>query len=152
MTVKKEKLEIKKLIEEVGNFQRTILTQRHEIEDIKKTGEEKLDSIFKDLLNVLDTFDKANNRLYELYPDSEDVERASKRFATSRKRLCEILIKNDVIEMTFADGIAVLEDCEIKDTEPDANKADNTIIAIEKSGYRRNGRLLRLAEVIVVKN
>ena len=52
----------------------------------------------------------------------------------------------------FPDGMATLEDCEIDETEPDASKPDDTIISIVSPGYRRNGRLIRLAKVVVVKN
>lgn len=44
-----------------------------------------------------------------------------------------------------------MDDCQIVETEPDATKENDTIISIEKAGFRRNGRLLRLADVIVVK-
>ena len=111
-----------------------------------------MDLIFKDLLAVFDTFDKADNRLAEQYPESEDVQKARKRFATAKKKLMEIFARNNVYEIIFPDGIATLEDCQVEDTEPDVSKPDNTIVSIEKAGYRRNGRLLRLAEVIVVKN
>ena len=70
----------------------------------------------------------------------------------SKKKLLEILNKNNVNEILFPDGLATLEDFQVEDTEPDSTKPNNTIISIEKAGYRRNGRLLRLAEVIVVKN
>ena len=114
--------------------------------------EKELDSIFKDLLTVVDAFDKADKRLADQYVENDDVQKARKRFATSKRKLLEILNRNNVNEIQFPDGIATLEDCQVADTEPDATKPNNTIISIEKNGYRRNGRLLRLAEVIVVKN
>lgn len=114
--------------------------------------EKELDSIFKDLLTVVDAFEKADKRIDELYTENEAAQKARKRFATPKKKLLEILNKNEVHEILFPDGIATLKDCQIEDTEPDATKPDNTIISIEKAGYRRNGRLLRLAEVITVKN
>lgn len=100
----------------------------------------------------MDAFDKADRRLEEQYLENEDVQKARRRFSTSKKKLLEILNKNNVNEIMFSDGIATLEDCQIEDTEPDMMKPNNTIISIEKAGYRRNGRLLRLAEVIIVKN
>lgn len=136
----------------IQDFQRMILEQRHKIENLENEKEKELDSIFKDLLTVIDAFDKADQRLTEQYPENEDVLKARKRFATSKKKLLEILNKNKVNEIQFSDGIATLEDCQVEDTEPDATKPNNTIVSIEKAGYRRNGRLLRLAEVIVIKN
>ena len=136
----------------IQDFQRMILEQRHKIENLENEKEKELDSIFKDLLTVIDAFDKADQRLTEQYPENVDVLKARKRFATSKKKLLEILNKNKVNEIQFSDGIATLEDCQVEDTEPDATKPNNTIVSIEKAGYRRNGRLLRLAEVIVIKN
>ncbi len=136
----------------IQDFQRMILEQRHKIENLENEKEKELDSIFKDLLTVIDAFDKADQRLTEQYPENEDVLKARKRFATSKKKLLEILNKNKVNEIQFSDGIATLEDCQVEDTEPDSTKPNNTIVSIEKAGYRRNGRLLRLAEVIVIKN
>lgn len=136
----------------IQDFQHIILEQKHKIEDLENERETELDSIFKDLLSVIDAFDKADRRLAEQYSENEDIQKARKRFATSKKKLLEILNKNNVNEILFPDGLATLEDCQVEDTEPDSTKPNNTIISIEKAGYRRNGRLLRLAEVIVVKN
>lgn len=136
----------------IQEFQRIVLEQKHKIENLENEKEMELDSIFKDLLSVIDAFDKADRRLVEQYSENEDVQKARKRFATSKKKLLEILNKNNVNEILFPDGLATLEDCQVEDTEPDSTKPNNTIISVEKAGYRRNGRLLRLAEVIVVKN
>lgn len=136
----------------IQQFQRLILEQEHKIEDLENAHEKEIDSIFKDLLSVIDAFDKADVRLGERYPENKEVLSARNRFATAKNRLCSILENNGVVEIQFEDGMATLEDCQVEDTEPDASKPNDTIISIEKTGYRRNGRLLRRAEVIVVKN
>ena len=118
----------------IQDFQRMILEQRHKIENLENEKEKELDSIFKDLLTVIDAFDKADQRITEQYPENEDVLKARKRFATSKKKLLEILNKNKVNEIQFSDGIATLEDCQVEDTEPDATKPNNTIVSIEKAG------------------
>ena len=136
----------------VNGFQKLIIEQDHKIEELEDAKEKELDAIFKDLINVIDSFDKADSRLAEQFDNNEDVEKARKRFATSKKKLLEILNKNGVTEIQFPNGMATLADCQIQETEPDASKPNDTNISIEKTGYRRKGRLLRLAEVIVVKN
>lgn len=136
----------------IQNFQRQILDQQHQIEDLLIKHEREIDTIFTDLLTVLDSFDKADERLAELFHENKDIEKARKRFVSSRKRLYDILKKNGVTEIQFSNGMATLEDCQISDTEPDSNRPNDTILSIEKKGYRRNGRLLRLADVIIVKN
>lgn len=144
--------QLSEIEEFVQGFQRSILKKDHQIEELENIREKEIDVIFKDLLTVIDTFDKADTRLAEQYPENMDVLKARKRFMTSKKRLQEILNKNGVSEIHFPEGIATLEDCQIEDTEPDASKPNDTIVSVEKAGYRRNGRLLRLAQVIVVKN
>lgn len=136
----------------VTRFQQQILSQSNEIEELRKVNDQTIDSIFKELLTVLDSFDKADNRLAELYSESEDVAKARKRFATSKRKLLELFKKYEVCEIQFPNGLATIDDCQISDTEPNAEKPNDTIVSIEKKGYRRNGRLLRLAEVVIVKN
>lgn len=147
--IKQRRIEIESKIQE---FQRLILEQDHKIHDLETARERELDTIFQDLLTVVDAFDKADARLVEQYADSEDVTKARKRFATSKKKLVEILKKNEVEEIQFPNGIANIEDCQIVDTEPDSSNENDTIVSVEKAGFRRKGRLLRLADVIVVKN
>ena len=147
--IKQRRIEIESKIQE---FQRLILEQDHKIHDLETARERELDTIFQDLLTVVDAFDKADARLAEQYADSEDVTKARKRFATSKKKLVEILKKNEVEEIQFPNGIANIEDCQIVDTEPDSSNENDTIVSVEKAGFRRKGRLLRLADVIVVKN
>ena len=136
----------------IQQFQRLILEQNHKIENIKHAREQELDSIFRDLLTVIDAFNKADTRLEELYPECNEVVKARNRFATAKNRLKAILENHGVSEIQFPDGMATLEDCQVEETEPDSSRPDDSIISIEKAGYRRKGRLLRRAEVIIVRN
>lgn len=141
-----------KLEETIQGFQKLILEQDHKLDELESAKERELDEIFKDIINVIDAFNKADTKLMEQFPESEEVSKARKRFATTKNKLLEILNKNGVSEIEFPNGIATIEDCEIDGTEPDASKPDDTIVSIEKSGYRRKGRLIRLAKVVIVKN
>lgn len=137
---------------EVTALMKIKIELNNEIEKLKHNREELLDAIFTDLLSVVDSFEKADKKIEEQYPDDESVLKARKRFATAKKKLLSIFEKYGVSEIVFPDGFATLEDAQIVDTEPDLNRPSNQIVTIEKKGYRRNGRLLRLAEVIVIKN
>lgn len=136
----------------IQDLQKRILSQNHQIEETKKNTERDLDELFKDLIAVIDTFDKADKRLNEQFPDCNEVARARKRFATVKRMISEILNRNNVIEIEFPEGKAVLQDCEIDHTETDPSKGNDSIISIEQPGYRRNGRLIRLARVVTVRN
>lgn len=138
--------------QEVTALMKLKLELGNEIEQLNHSREELLDTIFIDLLSVVDSFEKADKKAEEQYPDDESVLKSRKRFATAKKKLLSVLEKYGVSEVVFSDGIATIENSQIVDTEPDLSKPSNQIISIEKKGYRRNGRLLRLAEVVVVKN
>lgn len=138
--------------QEVTALMKLKLELGNEIEQLNHSREELLDAIFIDLLSVVDSFEKADKKAEEQYPDDESVLKSRKRFATAKKKLLSVLEKYGVSEVVFSDGIATIENSQIVDTEPDLSKPSNQIISIEKKGYRRNGRLLRLAEVVVVKN
>lgn len=142
----------KEIEDEVTRLHKENLENVNSIEEIKSENEKNLDQIFTDLLSVIDAFNKADNRMAEQYPDNEVADKVRKRFMTAKKKLIEILNKNGVEEILFPDGMATLRDCEITETEPNQDLPDNTIISINKSGYRRKDRLLRLAEVVTVKN
>ena len=147
--IEQRRSEIENIIQQ---FQRQILEQKHKIEDLENAHEKELDTIFKELLKVVDSFNKADARLLERYPDSAEVTSARNRFATAKNRLMAILENNGVSEIKFPDGLATIEDCQVEETQIDNSKPDDTILSIEKAGYRRNGRLLRSAEVIIVRN
>ncbi|MCD8206428.1 MAG: nucleotide exchange factor GrpE [Bacteroidales bacterium] len=137
---------------EITELKNCVLKQAHKIEDLTDGREKDIDSICLELLSVLDVFDKADARLAELFPDNEDVNAARKRFSSLRKKLLNILENHQVREIEFPNGVATLDDCTVTDTAPDSKKENDTIVSIEKPGFRRNGKLLRRAEVIVVKN
>ncbi len=137
---------------EITRLKRCEQKSTDKIKELALENEKAIDTLCKGLLSVLDAFDRADVRLSEQFPDNENVNCARKRFATSRRKLADILERYQVQEITFPDGKAIENDCQITDTEPDLEKENDTIISIEKPGYRRNGRLLRLAEVVVVRN
>ena len=86
----------------IQGFQRQILEQEHKIEELKNSKERELDTLFKDLLSVVDAYEKAEARLDEQYSDNEAVIKAKKRFSTSKKKLMEILRKNGVSRIILA--------------------------------------------------
>ena len=63
-----------------------------------------------------------------------------------------ILSKYNVAQIDL-DGKLMDENvCTIVDTEPDSEKEDGLVLSVEKNGYVRGDRLVRRAEVIVVRN
>ena len=69
-----------------------------------------------------------------------------------KKIALSILSKYNVSQIDL-DGKVINEDlCTVVDTEPDPTKEDGLVISIEKNGYVRGDRLIRRAEVIIIKN
>ncbi|RHA24825.1 nucleotide exchange factor GrpE [Bacteroides caccae] len=63
-----------------------------------------------------------------------------------------MLDKYDVHKIDIL-GKPINEDiCTIVETEPDLEQEDGIVISIEKDGYTRGNRLIRRAEVVVIKN
>lgn len=69
-----------------------------------------------------------------------------------KKVALSILAKYNVNQIDL-DGKQVNENlCTIVDTEPDSTKEDGLVVSIEKNGYTRGNRLIRRAEVVIVRN
>jgi len=122
-------------------------------EVLSDKSQKEIDSVFREMLTVVDSFDDAEAVIKERGLDrSDDAQRAVTRLLSAKRKLVKILEKNDVTIIEFPDGLANDNDCLITDTVPDKGKRENEIVSIEKNGYYRKGHLLRPAEVIVVKN
>ena len=141
------------LYSKVASLQRENLTGRNSLEEYKKSQEKFVDSIFSEFLTVIDTFDRAEKAIKERELDQdENAKKAINRQLNAKKKALAVLGKFDVREIEFKDGHSVPEQCSVVDTEPDAGRQTGEIISIERQGYTRNGRLLRPAEVVIVKN
>jgi molecular chaperone GrpE (heat shock protein) len=69
-----------------------------------------------------------------------------------KKMAMSVLAKYNVSQIDL-DGKQMDADiCTVVDTEPDSEKEDGTVLSIEKNGYLRGDRLIRRADVIIVRN
>ena len=106
-----------------------------------------------DIIQIVDTFEKAEVTIVEKgWNKAEISEQPIKRLLTAKRKTLSILEKYNVSKIIFSDNIATDEECKTVDTEPDSSKPNNFIISIEKNGYKYEEKILRPAEVIVVKN
>lgn len=129
------------------------LSLKNANEESKEQYEKEIDSIFCEFLNVIDTFDKSEQVIKEKGLDAdENAQKAIKRLLNAKKKAIFALEKFGVKPIVFEDNMVIDECCVTSGTEPDASKSDGEIITIEKQGYKRKERLLRPAEVIIVKN
>jgi molecular chaperone GrpE (heat shock protein) len=137
----------------IAALQTESLTNKNNLEAFEKAQESRIDGIFKEFLSVVDTFDRAEKTIKERGLDQEEnAKKAINRLLNAKKKALSVLEKFDVKKIEFEDGHSIPELCSVADTEPDPDKKSGDIISIEREGYTRKGKLLRAAEVVIVKN
>ena len=142
-----------KIEEEITKIKKENLKQRKEIDELSLNNERQLDALINDVIQIIDAYEKAETKVKEsgLY-DDENVQKAVKRMLQPKKVALSMLSKYNVSQIDL-DGKIVNDDiCTVVDTEPDPDKEDGLVLSIEKNGYLRGDRLIRRAEVIVVRN
>ena len=115
--------------------------------------ERKLDDLGADLIQIMDAFEKAEERIKDRGLDQdESSQKAIKQLLLAKRKTEAIFEKYRIKKIEFPDGIADDNFCEITGTVPDSDKPEGSIVSIGKNGYLRDGRLIRRAEVEIVKN
>ena len=144
---------IETIEQKISDILRNNKALSNQIEENQRKEEQLLDEVFLDVISVLDVFSREENVIADNgWNQSEDSQKAIKRFLNVKKKLYSMLAKHSVNKINFIDGMSQDDCCVITDTEPVSDKPDGYIISVEKDGYTRNGHLLRRAEVIIVKN
>lgn len=139
--------------EKLSELARKNLELQSECEKANKRAESILDEALCEFLTVLDTFERAEQYIAEHELDKdEDGSKAIKRLLNAKKKAMFVLEKYNVKKMVFENNMSIPDWCSVTDTEPDSSKQNGEIVSIEKNGYLRDDRLLRSAEVIIIKN
>ena len=144
---------LSKLESEITEIKRKNLKQKNDIEEITISNERQIDTLINDFIQVVDAFEKAEIKVKETgLADDENAAKVIKRMLQPKKVVLSVLSKYNVNQIDL-DGKIIDENlCTVVDTEPDPDKDDGFIVSIEKDGYVRGDRLIRRAEVIVVRN
>ena len=147
MSVKNE------IANKVSELSRENLTLRNRLEEFEKSQDKRIDEIFCEFLTVLDTFERAEQTIKERELDKDETtKKAINRLLNAKKKALGVLEKFNVQKIEFENNKSVEELCEVSDTEPDPSRETGDIVSIEKQGYKRQGHLIRPAELIIVKN
>ncbi len=138
---------------EITRVKKDNLRQKNEIEEMQLDHERQMDRLINDFIGVIDAFEKAETKVKEQGLDEdENAQKVLKRMNQPKKIALSVLSKYNVSRIDL-DGKMMDENlCTVVDTEPDPNKEEGFILSIEKDGYVRGDRLIRRAEVIIVKN
>lgn len=144
---------ILKLESEITEIKKENLKRKNDIEEIVLNNERQIDALIYDFISIIDAFEKAEIKVNEIgLTNDENAAKAIKRMLQPKKVVLSILAKYNVNQIDL-DGKQVDENlCTIVDTEPDSTKEDGLVVSIEKNGYIRGNRLIRRAEVVVVRN
>lgn len=138
---------------EVTRLKQENVKLKNDLEECNLNTERQIDALILELVQVVDAFDKSELVVKEKgYSDDETASKAIKRMLQPKKMALSVLAKYNVTQIDL-DGKIINEDiCTVVDTEPDPTKEDGLVISIEKNGYMRGERLIRRAEVVIVKN
>ncbi len=132
------------------------LTQIHELGQQMRAGEQARHDQQREfllgLVEILDAFERKEESLRERYADSADGQQVIKSYATIHKRVTQQLARHGVVPIPFPENRLIVGLTEVVGTEPNATLPNETILAIIRPGYIRTNEVLRMAEVIVVRN
>lgn len=138
---------------EITEIKKANLQLKNDLEQKSLDNERRFDALINDIIQILDAYEKSETKVKEMgLMDDENVQKGIKRMLQPKKVALSILSKYNVAQIDL-DGKLMDENvCTIVDTEPDSEKEDGLVLSVEKNGYVRGDRLVRRAEVIVVRN
>ena len=143
----------KELEETIAKLMRENIERKNESSQSVVSFERKLDDIGADLIQIMDAFEKAEEKIKERGLDQEETsQKAIKQLLLAKRKTEAIFEKYRITKIVFPDGLADDNCCEITGTVADSEKPEGFIVAVGKTGYKRDGRLIRRAEVEIVKN
>ena len=138
--------EVKRLYEDNMQLNNWISTQ-------EQSSDNQVGEICKDFLQVLEAFEWAETTIHERGLDQSKISTSAiARMLTAKTKLLEVLEHYGVNKVGFPEGEFDAVKAKIVGTEANEEKADGTVLRIVRDGFYRKDRLLRQAEVIVVKN
>lgn len=154
--LEKAKDTIKDLEETCDSFKDETLRAKAEMENIRKRAEKEvsnarkfgIEKFAKELLPVIDSINEALKhevQLEEAVAMKEGIELTSKMLADTLKKngLEELDPQGEKFDPDFHEAMAMV---------PNPEFDDNTVFEVFQKGYTLNGRVVRAAKVIVVKN
>ena len=138
---------------EITRLKQDNLNQKNTIEESSLDHERQIDALVSDVITIIDAFEKAEVKVKEMgLTEDENAQKAIKRMLQPKKMALSVLAKYNVTRIELDGKPMNADTCIVVDTEPDADKEEGTVLSIEKNGYQRGNRLIRRAEVIIVRN
>lgn len=138
---------------EITFLKKENLQLKNDLEQKNLDNNRQIDALINDIIHVVDAYEKAETKVQEIgLLDDENAAKGIKRMLQPKRVALSILSKYNVVQIDL-DGKLLDENlCTIVDTEFDSEKEDGFVLSVEKNGYVRGDRLIRRADVIVVRN
>ncbi len=138
--------EIKKLYDENIHLNNWISTQ-------EQSSDNQVGEMCKDFLQVLESFEWAEDTIHERGLDQSRISTGAIQYLlTAKTKLLEVLERYGVKKVEFNNDMMDASKAQIVGTEPDEEKEDGVVLRIKRDGFIRKDKLLRKADVILVKN
>ena len=122
--------------------------RRRADQEIEKAHKYALDRFVKALLPVIDTMERA----LEVESEVAEVQNMKEGVALTEKMFVDCVAKFGVEQLNPVGDAFNADFHEAMSMAPNPDMADNTIMHVVQKGYLLNGRVVRPARVIVVKN
>ena len=137
---------IKRLYEENIRLNDWISTQ-------EQSSDSQVGEICKNFLQVLESFEWAEATIHERGLDQSRISTSAiARMLTAKNKLLEVLEYYGVKKVSFKDNIYDPTVAKVVGTVANSEKEDGVVDHIKLDGFYRKDKLLRMAEVVVVKN
>ncbi len=139
-----EELLIQKL-KTINNLNNTIERQENELSDRKK-------KFALNIIDIVDSFERIEESEFRKNCIKNEVNKATNRYKTIKKKLLRLLNKMGVTKIKFPENRVIVGYCEVVETETDNSRENDEIVSVIRDGYIRGKELIRPAEIIVVRN
>lgn len=118
----------------------------------EKVSDDRVGDICKDFLQVLEQFEWAEATIHERGLDQSKISTgAITRMLTAKQKLLDVLESYGVKTVSFPDGMVTAK-ANVVETVADPEKRDGQVVEVRKDGFYRKDKLLRPADVVIVKN
>ena len=129
-----------------------ILELQNNIRSVQIEKEDLMQDFFINIIEIIDAFENKISNLSEKYSNDEDKLKLINSFEIIRKKIHNILSRYGVTQIEFPNNKLIIGFSKAVGTEPNSSKENDTILSIVKNGYNRGSKIIREAELIVVKN
>ena len=139
--------------EELGKLKKENIQLQQTLREQKAKSTAESEDLFIELLEVADTLESLLSYLENNSNSTpEFIQRLPRSIGAIYRKLLNVLAKRQVVPIELEGSQLDFNLCKVVDREVRTDLANQTITQTLRRGFRRSEKILRPAEVIVVKN